>query len=837
MRVPVRWLREYVDLPSDLAPRALQARLIAAGLEVETVTEYDVEGPFVVGRVLAFDDEAQKNGKTIRWCRVDVGAGHNGPDGARGIVCGALNFDVGDLVVVALPGSVLPGGIEIGARRTYGHVSDGMICSLRELGLGDDNTGILVLTERDADTAVPGDDARPVLGLPDAVLEISVKPDRSYCLSMRGIAREASIAYAVDWRDPAHTVLPEPGDDPHPVEIADLTGADRIVLRRLVGFDPQAQSPLWLRSRLHLAGMRPVSLAVDITNYVMHELGQPLHAFDGTLLRGPIVVRRANPGERLETLDHVVRELDEEDLLITDDRGPIALAGTMGGLETEIGESSTEIVLEAAHFLPVPIARQSRRHKLASEASRRFERGVDPTLGPVASARAAALLAEHGGATLVGTAEVDMSGPGSPIKMHADYPSRVAGMDYDPADVVRRLEQVGCSVVTEPGLLTVQPPPWRPDLCDPADLAEEVLRLEGYDRIPSRLPHVLPGRGFSLEQRHFLTATRALAEQGFVEVKAYPFVSGAVADDLGLPSDDPRRRMLRLANPLSEAEPFLASSLLPGLLTVARRNIGRGFTDLALFQVSRVMHPTGQEPPAPRPDVDRRPDDDTLATLYASVPPQPRHIATVLVGAVEQGGWWGRGRDARWADAIEAARTVARSIDVPVTVRPAQVAPWHPGRCAEVVIPGEVRREGEDLVVGWAGELHPRVCATLELPARTCAMEISMTALMEYAEPLEQGPPVSAFPVATRDIALVVPADVPAAEVESALSAGAGDLLESVRLFDVYAGEELGAGRRSLAYRIWLRADDRTLTTDEANAARDHAIAEAARRVGAVART
>ena len=357
MRVPVRWLREYVDLPSDLAPRALQARLIAAGLEVETVTEYDVDGPLVVGRVLAYEDEPQKNGKTIRWCRVDVGPEHNDPDGARGIVCGALNFARDDLVVVALPGAVLPGGFAISARKTYGHVSDGMICSLRELGLGDDHTGILVLSDRDADGAVPGDDARPVLGLPDAVLEISVKPDRSYCLSMRGVAREASIAYATALRDPADLVLPEPGDDPHPVEIADPTGADRIVLRRLVDFDPLAASPLWLRARLYLAGMRPVSLAVDVTNYVMHELGQPLHAFDGTLLRGPIVVRRAKPGERLETLDHVTRELDEEDLLITDDRGPIALAGTMGGLETEIRDTSTEIVLEAAHFHPVPVAR------------------------------------------------------------------------------------------------------------------------------------------------------------------------------------------------------------------------------------------------------------------------------------------------------------------------------------------------------------------------------------------------------------------------------------------------------------------------------------------------
>jgi phenylalanyl-tRNA synthetase beta chain len=818
------WVRAYVDLPPEVTGRDLAERLVALGLEVETVDSPgdEISGPLVVGRVLTYEEEQHSNGKTIRWTTVDVGE-----SAPRGIVCGALNFAEGDLVVVALPGATLPGGFGITARKTYGHVSDGMICSARELGTGDDHTGILVLTGNHE----IGSDAAEVLGLRDEVLDIAVTPDRSYALSIRGIAREAATAYDVSWRDPAGVALPaDTGQVGHPVDIADPTAADRIVLRTVTGLDPSAQSPVWMQARLVQCGMRPVSLAVDVTNYVMLELGQPLHAFDRGALKGPIVVRRAAQGERLETLDHVTRDLDGEDVLITDDRGPIGLAGTMGGLETEIGADSADLVIEAAHFLPVPIARMARRHKLPSEASRRFERGVDPALGPVASARAVALLTELGGATYVGTSEVDLPRVQPEIALDPTRPARTAGLPITTEVVRATLEQVGCTVVDRhAGAWLVTPPTWRPDLTDPADLDEEVIRLVGYDTIPATLPAAPAGRGFTDVQRVRRRIGIALAEAGYVEAPSYPFVDEADLDSLLLPADDARRHAMRLANPLSDEAPLLRTTLLPGLLHALRRNIGRGSHDVGLFEVAPVFRPGAEPlPAAPRPPLDRRPTDDEVAALDAALPPQPTRVAVALAGHRELPGWWGPGRQAGWPDAVEAARTIAREARVELTVRADQHAPWHPGRCAALLV--------GDRVVGHAGELHPRVVASWGLPERSSAMELDLTLLGFDAAPVP-APRLSTFPMATQDVAVVVDASVPAAEVEAALRDGAGDLLESLRLFDVYRGAQLGEGKASLAFTLRFRAADRTLTVDEVTAAREAAVAEAARRTGAVART
>jgi phenylalanyl-tRNA synthetase beta chain len=824
MRAPMSWLRDYVDLPADVMGRDLAERLVALGLEVETVESpaAEISGPLVVGRVLTCEEEKHSNGKTIRWTTVDVGESE-----PRGIVCGALNFAVDDLVVVALPGATLPGGFAITARKTYGHVSDGMICSARELGTGDDHTGIIVL---DGEHEV-GADAADLLGLRDEVLDIAVTPDRSYALSIRGIAREAATAYGATWRDPAEVALPaDTGRPGHPVQIADPTAADRIVLRTVTGLDPAAPSPAWMQARLVLCGMRPLSLAVDVTNYVMLELGQPLHAFDRGRLQGPVVVRRATAGERLDTLDHVTRELDPEDVLITDDRGPIGLAGTMGGLETEIGPGSTDLVIEAAHFLPVPIARMARRHKLGSEASRRFERGVDPELGPLASARAVALLTELGGATYAGMSEVDLPREQREIALDPGRPARTAGLPIT-HDVVRRnLEQVGCTVIDgHAGAWLVTPPSWRPDLTDPADLDEEVIRLVGYDTIPAELPAAPAGRGFTDAQRVRRRVGIALAEAGYVEAPSYPFVADADLDALLLTADDARRQSMRLANPLNDEEPLLRTTLLPGLLHALRRNVGRGSHDVGLFEVAPVFRPGADPlPAAPRPPIDRRPTDDEVAAIDAALPAQPTRVAVALSGRRELPGWWGQGRAASWADAVDAARTVARAARVDLQVRADQHAPWHPGRCAVLLV--------GDRVVGHAGELHPRVVASWGLPLRSCAMELDLTLLGFDSDPVP-APRLSTFPVATQDVAVVVDASVPAADVEAALRHGAGDLLESLRLFDVYRGAQVGEGRASLAYTLRFRAPDRTLTVEEVTAAREAAVAEAARRTGAVVRT
>ncbi|MEU6367747.1 phenylalanine--tRNA ligase subunit beta [Streptomyces sp. NPDC046931] len=839
MRVPLSWLREYVELPATETGRDVQAKLISAGLEVETVEQLgaDLKGPLVVGQVLTIE-ELEGFKKPIRFCTVDVGRA-NGTGEPQEIVCGARNFSVGDKVVVVLPGAVLPGGFAIAARTTYGRNSHGMICSSEELGMGEDGTkGIIVLPP---ETEV-GKDAIELLELVDEVLDIAVTANRGDCLSIRGVARETAIAYGLPLRDPALLDVPAPNAFGHPVTISEPHGCDRFTARTVTGLDPQAHSPIWLQRRLQKVGMRPISLAVDITNYVMMEMGQPLHAYDRKLVQGAIGVRRAEEGEKLTTLDGVTRTLHAEDLVITDDRGPIGLAGVMGGANTEIADhaedpenATTEVVIEAAHFDQISVARTARRHKLLSEASRRFERGVDPQAASAAAQRTVDLLVLLAGGTAdAGVTEVVAPSAPHTITMPADHPDRVAGVEYGREAVVRRLQEVGCDVYGQDELV-VTVPSWRPDLADPNDLAEEVIRLEGYENLPSTLPRLPSGRGLTHRQRLHRRVGRVLAGEGYVEAPNYPFVSEQVFDQFGLEADDPARRVVKLVNPLNDEEPALRTTLLPGLLGALRRNDGRGNHDLALFETGLVFRPQAadQRKAAVHLSVGRRPTDEEIAELNAGLPEQPRHVAVVLAGAREQAGWWGRGRPADWADAVEAARTVARETGAELIVRKGQYGPWHPGRCAELA----VAVDGTERVVGHAGELHPRVVKALGLPERTCAMELDLDVLEQMGDATPQAPRISAFPVATQDVALVVDKAVPHADVESALREGAGELLEAIRLFDVYESAQLGEDKKSLAYALRFRAPDRTLTVDEASAARDAAVALAAERTGAALRS
>lgn len=831
MRVPLSWLREYVDLPATETGRDVQAKLVSAGLEVETVEHLgaDLKGPLVVGQVLTIEELTEFK-KPIRFCTVDVGQA-NGTGEPQEIVCGARNFAVGDKVVVVLPGATLPGGFSISARKTYGKTSHGMICSGDELGMGDDGShGIIVLPP---ETEV-GKDAIELLELVDEVLDIAVTANRGDCLSIRGVAREAAIAYGLPLRDPALLDVPGPNAYGYPVQVSDPLGCDRFTARTVTGLSPEARSPLWLQRRLQKVGMRPISLAVDVTNYVMMELGQPLHAYDRGLVQGTIGVRRATEGEQIKTLDGVERTLHAEDLVITDERGPIGLAGVMGGANTEIAdhtesEGTTDVVIEAAHFDAVAIARTARRHKLSSEASRRFERGVDPAAAAAAAQRTVDLLVLLAGGTAeAGVTEVVAPSAPHTIAVPADHPDKVAGVSYGRETVVRRLQEVGCDVYGQDELI-VTVPSWRPDLQEINDLAEEVIRLEGYENLPSTLPRPPAGRGLTQRQRLHRRVGRVLAGAGYVEAPNYPFLGEQVFDQLLLDADDSKRRVVKLTNPLSDEEPALRTSLLPGLFGALRRNDGRGSHDLALFETGLVFLPREEQRVASVLPVDRRPTDEEIAELDAALPEQPRHVAVVLAGAREQAGWWGKGRPADWADAVEAARVVAREAGAELVVRGGQYGPWHPGRCAELVV--------GDTVVGHAGELHPRVVKAFGLPARTSAMELDLDALEAAGDDTPQAPSISTFPVATQDVALVVDTFVPHTEVEAALREGAGELLEGIRLFDVYENaEQLGDGRKSLAYALRFRAGDRTLTVDEASAARDAAVALAGERTGAVLR-
>jgi phenylalanyl-tRNA synthetase beta chain len=841
VRVPVSWLIEHLEIGEEITAEDLVDAFVRIGVEVDEVRSLDeVTGPLVVGRVAEIEELSEFK-KPIRYCRVEVG---DLPEGefvpsdddappvrtrTHQIICGATNFAEGDLVVVALPGAVLPGGFAIGERKTYGRTSEGMICSARELGLGDDHTGILVLPPS---TASPGDDARAVLGLDDTVLELTPTPDRGYALSIRGLARELSCALDAPFGDPAHIDVPEADKEVWPVRIDDLSGCSRFVLRRVTNLDAGAPTPWWMRRRLLLAGIRSISLAVDVTNYVMLELGHPLHAFATSALQGALVVRRATAGETLTTLDDVERTLDPDDIVIADDSGVISLAGTMGGASTEITPDSTDVLIEAAHWDPASISRTARRHKLFSEAAKRFERFTDPQLCAAAVELAARLLRQYGEGTIQGgRTDVGRVEPLPPITMPINLPDAVAGVRYERGVTVRRLGQIGCKVSISTGddgtaLVTAVPPSWRGDLRQQADLVEEVLRLEGYDTIPSTLPAAPAGTGLTAAQRRRRGVSRALAEAGYVEVLPFPFVAPATWDAFGLAEDDPRRHGFRVLNPLEADKNELATSLLPGMLETLQRNASRGLRDLALFHIGQVVLPAAGPVPMPDLSVDRRPTAEELTVLEAAVPEQPLHVAAVLAGNRVRAGWWGEPEPASWADAVEAARTVAAAAGTELQVRAGEMLPWHPGRCAELLAGGEV--------VGHAGELHPKVVEALGLPKRTVAMELDLDAIPLVER--KPAPSISAFPPVLLDVAIVVDEQVPSAEVAEALRRGAGELLEDITLFDVYTGEQVGTGKLSLAYSLRFRAADRTLTVDEATQARDTAVASAAEQFGATLR-
>ena len=827
MRLPYSWLREVVQAGApgwDVSPKELEQTLIRIGHEVEEVIPVGpVSGPLTVGRVAEIE-ELTGFKKPIRAVKVDVGESE-----PRDIVCGATNFAVGDLVVVALPGTVLPGDFTIASRKTYGRISDGMICSVSEMNLGTDHSGILVLPPG---TAEPGTPAADILGLDDVVFHLSITPDRGYCLSVRGMAREIANAYDLDYVDPTDVpALPAEGEA-LPVTIDEGTGVQRFSLRPVSGIDPAAVSPWWLQRRLLLSGIRAISPAVDVTNYVMLEFGHPMHAHDRSLITGGFRVRFAAPGETVVTLDDVERKLAPADVLIVDDVATAAIGGVMGAGTTEVRETTTDVMLEAAVWDPAAVSRTQRRLHLYSEAGRRYERTVDPAISVAALDRCARLLAEIAGGTVEPTLTDWRGDPPredwspAPVTMAVDLPDCTAGVEYAPGTAERRLTQIGARVVVDGDRLTATPPSWRPDLRQPADLVEEVLRLEGLDKIPSVVPKAPAGRGLTPTQKRRRSIGKSLGLSGFVEILPTPFLPAGVFDQWRLPADDPRRNTTKVLNPLESDRPELATTLLPGLLEALNRNVSRGTADVALFAVQQVVQPTEQTRSMERIPTDRRPTDEERAALDASLPYQPQHVAVVLAGMREPAGPWGPGRPAQASDAFEAVQVIARAAGVEVTLRPARYLPWHPGRCAEVVI-GET-------VVGHAGELHPAVVERSGLPKRTCAVELDLD-LIPIVERLP-APRVSPFPAVFQDISLIVDEDVAAASVVDAVRSGAGPLLEDVRLFDVYTGPQIGEGRKSLTLALRFRADDRTLTEDEASAAREAAVQAAAERVGAVLR-
>ncbi|MGL4831792.1 MAG: phenylalanine--tRNA ligase subunit beta [Propionibacteriaceae bacterium] len=824
MRIPLSWLRELVTLPDDIDPNTIAQALTKAGLEVEAIEQVgsDISGPLVIGKVVEFVEEPQKNGKVIRWCQVDVGE-HNGKDEAgvdratRGIICGAGNFAQGDFVVAALPGAVLPGDFAIAARKTYGHVSEGMLCAVDELSMGTDHSGIIVLPEIvDGHTLTPGEDAAPIVHLRDTVFVVELTPDQGYCLSLRGVAREVAQGLGYRFTDPLESGPVEACTAGFPVEVQ-TPDCPIFAALTVTGLNPQAQAPRWLQRRLQLAGMRSVNLAVDVTNYVMLATGQPLHAYDAVKLNDKLIVRQAHSGEKLTTLDGVERQLDPADLVIADAQQVVGLAGVMGGADTEVDDTTQTVVLEAACFSPVIVARAARRHNLISEASKRFERATDPAAPYAAATLAAHLLQQYGGATLAAQYTVVGSLPAAhSTSFSSQLPTQVLGRELSREQVIDALSGAGVHVTAMGETLSLIAPSWRPDLVTAQDYVEEVARKTGIDDIESVLPRIATTGGLTREQQARRQVAATLAAHGLVEVLTMPFI-----DDLtswSLSETDPRSAPVRLANPLTAEKPFFRSTLIPGLLDAAVRNASRSADAVALFEIGRVAWHTEHSATAVAPilAIGQRPSAAELNELDASLPFQARHLGAL---------WSGTGAD-QWRAAFAVAEAVAQVYGHQVERRAAAIEPFHPGRCAELVV--------GDVVVGLAGELHPQSYTEQSaLPSRVAALEMDLDLLATLAAGPGNIGALSPFPVTKEDVALVVAEQMPAGEVLAALRRGGGQLLEQAQLFDVYRSEQLGDGKKSLAFALRFRAADRTLKQDEVTTAREAAIAAAEADCGA----
>ena len=817
MRAPLSWIREFVEIPKTVSVDQIAQGLIRVGFEVEEIIESGsgLTGPLKFAKVLSIEEITDFK-KPIRYVGLDCGERE-----VRYVICGATNFVIGDLVIAALPGAVLPGDFKIAARETYGKVSNGMICSSRELGLGEDHSGIMVFAEGDVSI---GSDAIVGLEINDTILDIAVNPDRGYALSIRGVAREIAGSLGLKFTDPVDALrnlnFADNGTGVS-AKIADPNTASVFYLRTLSNFDPSARTPMWMRQRIEKMGMRSISLVVDVTNYVMLELGQPLHAFDRAKISGGLTIKRAGKAQPFTTLDGQVRQLDPEDLMVCDDKSPLALAGTMGGQSSEISETTTDIALEAVRFDPVCVAKNSRRHKLSSEASRRLERGVDPCLAEFASARFVQLLTDNSSAKHVATVVAGEPRYVPVIKLDSAFIPKILGMEVSAQEIARVLRIIGCDV--DEKSFAVDPPSWRSDLLTPTDLAEEVARMIGYDKIPSVLPPRPNHAGLTPTQKRHRAIASMLAARGLAEVQTFPFTNQETIDQMGFVGE--RAATYRIANPMSDELPLMRVHLVPGLIEVAARNISRGAKDFAIFEMGSIFRSSQKLVSAISPVIGSRPDAKIISTIYSSVPPQAFHVAGLLVGKNEGENWQGKASTFTWQDAIAYAQDILRLCNLEWSIKRSDYAPWHPGRCAELIVDGKA--------VAHAGEIHPRIIAKYGLPERSVAFAVGLSALpgSEIVRPTRVG----TMPAAVQDVALIIDAKVAAAEVESALRSGAGDLLESLTLFDRY--DKIGDGKISLAFTLTFRASDRTLTGAEVSAMRESAVAAAVKATGAVLRT
>jgi phenylalanyl-tRNA synthetase beta chain len=799
LRVSLEWLKEYVDI--EMSPAELADALSMSGTAVDRVHKL---GRGVTGVVVGLVKEVKDhpNADALKLAVVDDGAE------VREIVCGAPNLVAGMKSPFARVGATLPAVTDkpLKKARIRGVESEGMLLAADELGIGEDHTGIIVL----APDAVPGSDVHEVLPLEDIVLELEITPNRPDCMSVLGVAREVSALTGAPLQMPSVELdeTGSPAAEMATIVIEDPLGCPRYTARLVTGVGI-APSPAWMQRRLTAAGLRPISNVVDVTNYVLLEVGQPLHAFDLEILRQhTIIVRRARKGEPIRTLDGVDRELDETMLVIADAEEPIALAGIIGGEDSEVTERSTNILIESAHFDPTCILLTSKRLGVRTEASGRFERGVDPGGTSFAAARAARLMNELAGGQ-VASGDIDVY-PNriTPVQIEL-RPGRgraMIGADVHAEDMAKILESLGAMVETG-DVLHVTPPTFRQDLEREIDLIEEVARIYGYDRIPSTLPSGGGlAAGLTREQKLSMIAIESLVGQGLSQLVTYSFMRTGDLDLLGLESADIRRAEVRMLNPLAETGDTLRTTLLPGLLRVALNNVNRGSKDLALFETGRVFISRGTD----------------------ELPEEIETISMLMCGRSELLGWGSDDRSVDFYDmkgVVEnlAATLGARGLDF----KPGDEPFLAPGRTASVVIAGER--------IGYLGRLHPKTAAAFDLEGDLFVAELASGPLISSVADRVFSP-VGRYPNVKVDIAVIIDETVPAKDVALVIEANGGELMKTSRLFDVYRGPQIGEGKKSLAYALEFGSGEGTLTDEEAHRHMDRVIGALEKELGATIR-
>lgn len=798
MLVSINWLKDYIDF--DLSPEELSDKLNLTGTAVESIKHLGQDlGNVWVGIILDIKPHPNADKLSLTTVRIDR------PEPLE-IVCGAKNIKVGDKVPVATIGAHLPNGMEIKPAKIRGVTSYGMLCSKAELGMGADHGGIYILPD-DIEVGVP---LTKALLLDDTVIELEVTPNRPDCLSMIGVAREVGAITERKLRRPS-VDLAESSEEASAVAVVEIIDPDlcprysaRVIRDVKIG-----PSPTWMQQRLEKAGMRPINNIVDITNYVMLETGQPLHAFDfNTLHGGRIVVRRAKNREHLETLDGVVRELDESILVIADADRPVALAGIMGGGDTEVSDKTADILLESAYFNPSSIMRTSRSLGLLSEASARFEKGTDPNGTVYAADRAAAFMAEFaGGSVDEGVIDVyPKTIEPRQVPLRTDRVNAILGTDIsldEIKNILRRLE-LEVEVIDGTTEMWVLAPTFRPDLEREIDLIEEIARIYGYNNIRSTLPESSGKQGgLNLRQKLAESVKGRLVGAGLSEVLTYSLMDPNDIDKLQVPKGDPFRWFVRLLNPLNEELSVLRTTLLANLIKVLKYNVNREQYDVQIFEVGHTFwQESGKD----------MPDEEAM-------------LGIALTGAWEQDEWYEKARSADFFDLKGAVESVLDELDISNwSVRQFTHPALHPGRSAELLI-------GEESV-GYFGELHPNVQADFDIP-RTYVAELNFNKLIDNASIQKEFSEIPKYPGITLDIAVLADDSVSNDQVLEVIKAAGKPLLKSVRLFDLYKGKGVPEDKKSMAYSMVFRATDRTLTDEEALDSRDKIVNRLSKELGA----